>query len=330
MRISRIAPLLVVALCACATTTTRAQWQRPDGTARYRFTSTEEGAGGVNRLEVGVELRTASGEPETIMLTDASTARAGGASNPVELSPECIAEFGGDARALGRIALTIATQPHDAAPPCIPEELFGAVTDLITIFLVQTPAFPVDSHAQTGDSVRFAGFETDWQRQAPELNARVVATGGTMRLLERSETQARIRWLPDSMALSIARRIGPEQAILMRGWETFGLELRIDPRSGALLGAHALEDRLNMRMWMISGRVLPPLAPDPSAPGAPLVIRRTLALERLLGKSCGLGPAGRASASPETTPARREARAAPMPRPRSMQAVSAVRPPAER
>lgn len=282
LRSVRVRPVLIalVALSAC-TQRTPAHWQRPEGSATYRFTSTEEGAGARQRMEVDVHVQTNPGQPEVLTLLDVRTAEDSAATMRMEMPAQCVREFGGGGGTIGRIEVSPDIDAIAAVPQCVPENLFGAVTDLISILLVQTPTFGIDSLDVAGDTARFSGFETGWSREQPQLEALAAAPGGTISLMDRSERRAVVHWTPDSMDLAIARRISDEQAVLMRGHETFSLELVIDPGDGSLISARALEDRLNLRMWMIQGSALPALSSEPAIPGTPLVIRRTLSFERL-------------------------------------------------
>ena len=280
MRITPVVAVLAfVTLAGCAHVAAPT-WQRPAELTRYTFVSTEERPDGRNRLEVDVELQGRRDAPEILTITGIRAGPSETAATPVALTNECSAEFGGGNGALGRVVMAANIDPHAAVPQCVPEHVFGGVTDLIAILLVQTPAFSIGALANPGDSARFAGFETGWTRANPEVRARVAAPGGTIRLVERTPTRGVVRWKPDSMAIAIARRLAPGQALLLRGHEHFELELVIDPRTGALHRATAVEDRLNLHMWMLQSAELPELDELPKQPGMPLVLLRTLSLER--------------------------------------------------
>jgi hypothetical protein len=153
------------------------------------------------------------------------------------------------------------------------------VTDLIATLLVRHPQFGIDRLRTVGDSVRFRGFATEWSRRTPTMHARVMAPGGEIRVAALTSERAVVRWRPDPMEVSIARRTAPGRGLVLHGYERFDLEVTIDPGTGELLGARAIEDVLDVRMWRVEGETLPPLTP-PQAPGTPLLIRRTLQLER--------------------------------------------------
>ena len=111
------------------------------------------------------------------------------------------------------------------------------------------------------------------------MRARIVAPGGAIRLASLQPARALVEWRPDPMDLVIVRRaLAPAMAVVLRGQERCAFEAAIDPRTGALLGARSIEDRLDLRMWPVQGTELPSLEATPSGPGQPVAIVRTVSL----------------------------------------------------
>lgn len=273
----RRAWLVLILLAGCTSEEQpHVRWRGFEGSRAYVFSSSEQTPSGGGTLEVEVVVRSARGEPDRIEIRHARAGSTPATLSDIALDPACAREFGGDVAVLGRVIIREGIDPHASVPSCVPENLFGAVTDLIAILLVQSPRFSIDSLRAAGDSARFTGFEAHWSRPDPEMRASVVAGGGTTRLVRLSTDEAVVHWRPDPMQVTIVRRVAPGRVLVMRGQEHFALELRLNTRQGAIRSAHAVEDWLDMRAWLLESDTLPGEMAALPGDGQPLVIRRTI------------------------------------------------------
>lgn len=277
-RLASVAVALALAAGAAASQTPAPRWQRPAGHSRYVFKSTEQSPDKLTTVALEVSVTVKEGAPDILTIERGRIGEGAAEGTPIQLSDACARQFGGREGTLGRIELVEGADPARLVPQCVPEGLFGAMTDLASILLVQHKFFGITTLKAAGDSSRFPPFNTEWSRTDPAVQARVSAPGGTTRLATLEPTRAVIEWRPDPMEVVIARRVAPSMAVLLRGHERFALELTIDPRSGALLGARSSEDRLDMQFWPMQGSDMPSLTATPPGEGRPVILVRTLSL----------------------------------------------------
>lgn len=266
---------------------------RPPGTSRYRLTIDSDEGRGPQTVVAVFDLDTRADGSEQVALVSFTRARRGEAPAPWVSSPEARREFGGDAGdgdggALGRFAVPADGTLGGLVPPSVPEPVFGAVTDLLGFLFVQSRGFGADRLRAAGDVRRFEPFTETWSRPPHLLEARVRCPGGALTLAESGADAAVLRWEPDPMGLTILRRAGVRDPgtegtrILLAGTETMALEVRCDPRTGALLGGRSLRDDLELRLWMgFDGATAPADGALPATGGVAVSFRRELTLERL-------------------------------------------------
>ncbi len=269
---------IVLASSAALSQAPAPRWQRPAGSSRYVFTSMEQRPDKTSSIDLEVTLTVKEGALEVLTLERGRITEGGAVPAPIQLPQACAIEFGGRNGTLGRIELTEGTDPTKLVPGCVPEGLFGAVTDLVSILHIQSKFFGLTTLKAAGDSSRFPRFEVEWSRDEPAVHARIVAPGGTTKLASLEAGRAVVEWRPDPMDLAIARRVAPQMTVVMRGQEHFALEATIDPRTGALVSARSVEDRLDMRFWPVQGADMPSLATTPAGPGQPITLTRTISL----------------------------------------------------
>jgi len=270
--------VLVLAAAPGASQSPSPRLQRPAGHSRYMFKSTEQNPDKVSAIELQVGLTVKEGTPDVLTIESGRVAEGGGEATPIQLSESCVREFGGRGGTIGSIELTEGLDPARLVPQCVPEGLFGATTDLVSILLVHHKFFGITALKVAGDSSRFPSFNSEWSRNEPAVHARVAAPGGAIRLATLEPGRAIIEWRPDPMEVTIVRRVAPSMAVVLRGQERFGLEVTVDPRTGALVGARSTEDRLDLQFWPVQGSEMPSLTGEMPGAGRPVTLVRAVSL----------------------------------------------------
>ena len=258
--------------------------KRPAGQHAYRFTSTETGPSGRHILRVMFRLATRPDGTETAMLLSFERGITEGDLRSVSIDPACAARIGGSPGVAATVQIT--PPPHDVRAlidPCVPEDLFGATSDILPLLMIQVqPAYRASELRQAGQRVTFAGYNTGWQSPPTTLDARVVADSGVTSLDSLQAHRMIVSWDSSPMTVDIVRTLAPGQHALLHGHEWFAAELAVDPLSGDLLGARTRADSLVLSLVpSYRGSSVPPFG-FVAPPGAPVVrITRTLLLERL-------------------------------------------------
>ncbi len=251
----------------------------PPGDANYTIGIREINPSGDSTVTVDARVRIGEWIERVDILRATKTTAAG--VREFDVPPNCSTAQGD-----GILALAI-TRPLDldrTVPPCVPEPLFGALTDLLNILLVQVDdAFGVAPLRRPGGSARFEPFSVSWHRPPALIAANVSCPGGTTTLISLTEEAAIIRWTPEPMRVTMIRSApGSVARMLMAGEEIFELELTINPRTGELKSAKSTRDDISMTLWMpFDGEELPDAEELPAAPGMPITLRREVSLRAL-------------------------------------------------
>lgn len=262
--------------------------RRPPGRWRYRLQVESDEGRGPQTLVAEFEVETSPGRPESVTLDTVARGPRGAEPRSVPVSPEARRTFGGDAGGagpIGRFDLGDGATAAALVPQEVPEPVFGAVLDFVAFLTVQSPEFGTDSLRRAGDEHAFGSFAESWTRPPALVAARIECPGGRTRLASLSSDEAVLEWRPDPMPLALLRRSGTAEGaprLLLAGHEHLVLEVRVDPRTGALLGGRSLRDDLEMRVHANSPHEsLPPWSPDLLSGGLGVTIRRSLVLTRL-------------------------------------------------
>lgn len=249
---------LAMALSSSACASTRARTSPPPaltiarsaGRHNYVFTSTQTSPGGRSRVQVAFTLITSADRVETAEVTAYRHASGDAPLTAGEIAPSCTPRLATSPGVI--VVLPITPPPHrlaDLIPDCVPEDLFGAASDILPLLMIQMqPAFRAAELRAVGDRLRFNGYETGWRLAPTLLDAKIVADSGVVALDSLTDSRAVIGWNTSPMRVDLVRQLSPNQRALLTGQEWFWARVVIDPRSGALLSAHTVVDSLALRM----------------------------------------------------------------------------------
>lgn len=252
--------------------------RHPPGLAHYRLEVVEHNPEGTRRVAFDLRLRVAGGEAFVELLA-ARRAQPDGSVHEIRLPADCTGPAPG---VLARLPLRPPIDLDAAVAACVPEPLFGGLTDALTFVLVQAdPAFGVERLREVGDEVGWPAFTAAWHRPPQLLEAVVTCPGGTTRLEAVEGGVARYRWRPQPIDLAMVRTMGADgPRMLLAGHERLEIEIRVDARTGRLLGGRAIRDELELTLWPgFAGERVPEADQRPRDGGLPIAIRRTLQLE---------------------------------------------------
>lgn len=265
---------------------------RPAGRRAYQFTSRQTTPAGTSRVRLTFTLVTAA-LGETAEVTAYERASNDGPFSAAAISADCARRLGAPAGTLA--VLPITPPPHqlsDLVPDCVPEDFFGAASDILPLLMIQAqPKFRAGELRAVGDILRFDGYATGWRLPPTLLDARIVADSGVVSLDSLTAARAVIGWNTSPMQIDLLRQLAPGRRALLSGREWFWARVVVDPRSGTLLEGRTLVDSLALRMTLpYPDSTLHP-AGDRSAPGGrsapaaglPVVVTRTLELRLLPG-----------------------------------------------
>lgn len=273
-----VAALLVWSLTACASGPDAVPaWRHPAGVTPYRLEVVEQNPDGTRRIEFDLRLRI-DGDEAWIELLAGRRLQPDGSVHTIGLPEGCAPAAPG---VLARLPLRPPID-LDAVPLCVPEPLFGGLTDALTFVLLQAdPAFGLERLVRVGDAIEWTGFATTWHRPPALLEAAVACPCGTTRLVGVADGVARYGWQPARIDLAMVRTMGGGGSrLLLAGEEQLELEIRVDTRSGRLLGGHAIRDELALTLWpAFAGDRVPAAEQRPREGGLPITIRRTLRFE---------------------------------------------------
>lgn len=255
---------------------------RPAGSVSYVFTSSQTSPGGTSRVRVTFTLLTSAAGSESAVITGYEHASGGGAFSAGEISPSCRDRL--TARPGAVAVLPITPPPHrlaDLLPDCVPEDLFGAASDILPLLMIQMqPAFRAQELRVVGDRLRFAGYETAWRLPPTLLDARVAADSGVVSLDSLTPSRTVIGWNTSPMQVDLLRLLAPGRRTLLSGREWFWARVVVDPRSGRLLSGHTVVDSLALEMMVpYADSTVPPRDRRPApASGMPIAVTRSLEL----------------------------------------------------
>jgi hypothetical protein len=255
---------------------------RPEGSEVYQLSSRYLREDGEVAKLVTVEfgLDTSAGAPEVVTVREANYSEGTDATQPFELSPETRARWGGDETCLGRFQLPEQFEINDLAPPAVPDELFGAVTDFVSFLVIQSRGFGAHRLRRVGDKSPLPNHKIRWQRLPETIDARIDDHGGSLQLVSRTETAAVLHYLPEPWDVGVLRRAG-DMRIFLGGSETFHLESSIDPRTGLLMAGRSLQNWADFSLWVpFEGEEAPLRADWPTGPARAIPFRRELELVR--------------------------------------------------
>jgi hypothetical protein len=277
-RMARLKSFWRAALCSVTVAVGPVRATAQD-TLRYEFTSRQTRATDTSDVAVRFAISRDNAGRQVVSLTSATVRSANQPAASVTLTDACRAEFGGDPGQLGRVVMIDGIDPHRVVPSCVPESLFGAVTDILAVFLIQHPRFGVQRLRVAGDTAHFIGFVTSWSRAQPEVKVRVAAASGTTSLVTVAGDTSTLRWRPTPMDVTIARRISPQQVALLKGVEYF--EVGVTLVHGVVQHARTLTDELDLAMALVPAAQLPdPESVNIAPPGIPVRILRSFEVKR--------------------------------------------------
>lgn len=256
---------------------------RPAGSRAYEFLSAQESPAGTHRVRVRLTLLTRADGTEEAVITSYENARGAAAFQTGPLSADCAAQMGAPAGAVVTLRITPPPAAVDSLiPGCVPEDLFGAATDLLPLLMVQAqPVYRVRELHRPGDRLTFPGYVTEFRHLPDMLAARISAESGVVRLDTLTASRAVIDWDTSPMAVTILRRLAPGNRALLVGREWFAAHVVVDPRSGMLLEARTRVDSLALRMVMPYEADTLPSPRGAPAGGMPVSVRRALTLTLL-------------------------------------------------
>lgn len=252
--------LLLVSALACAghapsatsTPATALTLARPAGRREYVFTSRQTSPGGTSRVRVTFTLVTSAAGLETAIVTAYEHASGDAPLVAGEIASSCVRRLAAPSGAVA--ALPITPPPRrlsELIPDCVPEDLFGAASDILPLLMIQMqPKFRAAELRTAGDRLRFEGYETGWRLPPALLDARIVADSGVVSLDSLTASRAVISWNTSPMKVDLLRQLAPGQRALLSGQEWFAAQLVVDPRSGTLLGGGTVVDSLALNMRM--------------------------------------------------------------------------------
>jgi hypothetical protein len=259
---------------------------RPAGERAYRFTSTQLSPAGRSQVEVDFILRTSSTGEETAVVTGYRHASGGAVLAPGVVDPACLTRV---APPPGAIAVLPITPPPTRLarliPDCVPEDLFGAASDILPLLMIQVqPRYRAGELRRIGDRLRFAGYQTGWRLPPGLLDASITADSGVVSLDSVAGARLVIGWNTSPMRIALVRQVGPAQRALLHGEEWFWAQIVIDRKSGLLLSGRTIVDSLALRMVLpYSDSTVPAEPHREKDAGIPVAVSRTLELV-LLGE----------------------------------------------
>ena len=260
--------------------------RRGPGAREYEFISHQESGPSRTGVKLRLTLVTNADGSEVARLTRYESSVGDGSWTPGVIQSDCLARMKTDGVAIA--VLSITPPPHEITsliPSCVPEDLFGAATDVLPLLMIQQqPRFRASELAVAGDRLRFGGYVTSWQRPPTTLDARIVADSGVVRLDSVSGNHAVVVWDTSPMDVAIVRQLTPSMRALLVGHEWFVARVDLDPRTGELLEARTLVDSLVLGMTAPFPETGVP-AQSPVAHGPQLTIRRWLTLSPVSAKN---------------------------------------------
>lgn len=253
----------VMGLGACATMAAGDELRLAPraGRASYSYLASERAAGQPEtgyRMEFDLE----TGPDGSVWaVVHRAEQRAAGAWTRPKVEPGCAAALGGKPGELARVRLAplsraaAATLGDDFMHRCAPAALFFPMTDILNLVLIQTaPEFGIARLKRVGDRVRFGRFETRFDRL--DLALALSAPGGVTALDAVDGRHVTVDWTPEPMELAMTRRV-ERSRIALKGVESLAFRLRIDGRTGQLLRASTLHDRLDLRIRIPGSQASP-------------------------------------------------------------------------
>ena len=289
LRARSLLPLVLVSVTECASpraTSSAASTftiARPEGKRDYVFTSRQTTPAGTSSVRVFFTLVTSATRYETALVTAYERAAGDAPYAPARIEPACGSRLASPPGVL--VALPITPPPHrlrDLVPDCVPEDLFGAASDILPLLMIQMqPKFRGGELRAVGDRFRFDGYETGWRLPPAVLDARIVADSGVVSLDSLTTSRATIGWDTSPMRVDIVRQLAPGQRALLSGQEWFRAEVVVDPRTGELLHARTMVDSLPLGLLIpYPDTSVPPVNAAHSPKGTPVVVVRSLELRQ--------------------------------------------------
>ncbi|HWA17105.1 MAG TPA: hypothetical protein VG817_11760 [Gemmatimonadales bacterium] len=258
-----VAAVATLLACRTSTTSTPAPLHRPLGERSYRFTSSQRSPAGLSRVVVGFTLDTRSDGTEVARLTSYEHAQGDGPLAPGSIDASCAATMGSRPGTIAELPIT--PPPADLrnlVPPCVPEDLFGAASDILPLLMIQVqPRFRAAELRQAGDRLRFDGYRTGWRQPPALLDAVIVADSGVVSLDSVTSTHRVIGWDTSPMRVTLIRQLGNGQRMRLRGWEWFRAQVTVD-QHGTLLRGQTLLDSLSLRVTLPYAESLVPMKGD--------------------------------------------------------------------
>ena len=193
----------------------------------------------------------ARGAERHVVVQDYRISEGGTWSTPA-IGEACRRTFAAPKGSLGQVRVVPPQEDvNDLAPHCIPEPLFGAMTDIASFAAIAfAPSFRSADLRTVGQKLPLEPFRTSWRRPPSLVEAKLASAGGFIRLQSLGSGKKTVVWTPGEMTISMKRDIGGGRIAIFRGTEKIELEVDIDRASGRLLSGRSLKDELDLEMTM--------------------------------------------------------------------------------
>ncbi|MBL8510401.1 MAG: hypothetical protein JNM52_02040 [Betaproteobacteria bacterium] len=267
-------------LPGCAITapnSTAAAWvpPAPEMVSRYRLTIDSDEGGRPRSLQAVFDVKALAGSGYSISLVSSGRVEEDGRLSNIDIAKDCLPPAGQTFNFAAREDI------FAAIPACVPEPVFGAITDLFSFLQVRDAARNVASLQAAGDQGEVAGFTVNWSRPPDMLAARVTARAVKLSTQPLPNGAIGIRWEPQDMTLDMLRK-SPQGGVnlLIRGREDFALGVEIDRASGKLLRGQSVRDKVSGDIFVpYLKTTLPDVGDATTGNKFPLQIQRQLKLE---------------------------------------------------
>ena len=215
---------------------------------RYVFTSRQSSPAGTHRTRLAFLVTTEASGDETADILTYENAAGDAPFAPGVLNDSCAHASAVRDGVLMEFLLTPpARDLSSVIPACAPEDLRGAVSDILPLFMVQSqPRFRARELQQVGERLRFGGYVVRWQIPPDVPDQRIVADSGIVTLDSVGTGVIEITWNTSPMSVSVVRRLANAPNMLLQGTEWFVARVRVDRASGLLLAASTDADSLRL------------------------------------------------------------------------------------
>jgi hypothetical protein len=252
--------LSLLAIATPAQAQTAIRWAPEAGTRPYRYetvTQVPNAPGNAYRLDYDL---VSDGKGGLIAVVIGAWHRDSAPEwSDAEIDDACRAKLHAQGKELARITLSpLAPGVADALgasfmDECAPADIFFPITDLLKVVMVQvSPGFGAHTLAKPGDSSRFPGYASKFERLDTAVD--IQSTGGTLTLTALVPGRATIDMTSDPVKLTLIHRRAYSGAdVTLTGTERLTFRIEIDPATGWLLKAGSTEDAMDVTMSLPGG-----------------------------------------------------------------------------